>query len=105
MARASWSHLSWTWSGLTKWYLLIAPLTVVFIQAQAQSGAWTRKKDMPTARAVISACVVNDTIYVIGGYDPNGVNYAANEAYHPPTDTWKDKNRCQKAERLFPPLQ
>jgi len=83
-------------TGLTRCRLLILFLIAVYAEAQAQSGAWTRKKDMPTGRAVISACVVNDTIYVIGGYDPNGVNYAANEAYHPPTDTWKVKKPLPK---------
>ena len=33
--------------------------------------------------------VVNDTIYVIGGYD--GIYYKTNEAYDPVNDTWTTK--------------
>jgi len=88
-------------AGLARFCLLILFLIAVHLEAQAQSGAWKRKKDMPTGRAVISACVVNDTIYVIGGYDPHGVNYAANEAYHPPTDTWKVKKPLPKGRAFL----
>jgi hypothetical protein len=101
MKRALGVHHSGRVAGLPWCSLLILFLIADYGEAQAQSGAWTRKKDMPTGRAVISACVVNDTIYVIGGYDPNGVNYAANEAYHPATDTWKDKKPLPKGRAFL----
>jgi len=101
MKRALKVHHSGRAAGLVRFCLLILFLIAVHLEAQAQSGAWKRKRDMPTGRAVISACVVNDTIYVIGGYDPNGVNYAANEAYHPATDTWKVKKPLPKGRAFL----
>jgi hypothetical protein len=43
---------------------------------------------MPTPRDWISAAVVNDKIYVIGGSDNSGGIYSMNEMYDPLTNTW-----------------
>ena len=63
---------------------------------------WTKKADMPTARKLLSTCVVNGKIYAIGGrieqvFHPGGPNRGrviqvidvpTVEAYDPLTDTW-----------------
>jgi N-acetylneuraminic acid mutarotase len=46
---------------------------------------------MPTGRVVISAGVVNNKIYVIGGSADGFNKLAVNEAYDPLTDTWETK--------------
>jgi parallel beta-helix repeat protein len=66
-------------------------LILLFSTAQAQSGAWTRKADVPTPRAGSSASVVRDSVYVIGGLTSVYVEVATNEAYDPLTDTWKGR--------------
>ena len=79
---------------LRRYCLVLLSLALFSADLCAQSGAWTRKTDMPTARAVISVCVVNNKIYVIGGLDRSGgslVSLAANEVYDPSTDTWQVK--------------
>jgi len=59
---------------------------------------WTRKADMPTARALSAIAVVDGIIYVIGGaFDEDYLNevnvevLSAVEAYNPATDTWTTK--------------
>jgi N-acetylneuraminic acid mutarotase len=52
------------------------------------TDTWTRKADMPTARGVTSAVVVNEKIYVIGGEESPTV-----EVYDPSTDTWAVQTR------------
>ena len=62
-----------------------------------QNDTWQRCTDMPTPRTSARAAVVNDIIYVFGGYsgkDNLGVNlkYPVHvEAYDPATDTWTRK--------------
>ena len=41
---------------------------VVIISAFSQVGKWVKKQDMPTARYAIASAVVDDNIYVIGGW-------------------------------------
>lgn len=60
------------------------------------TGKWTRKADMPTARAGLSTSVVNGKIYAIGGtHQCNGVNdftaLSTVEEYDPVTDRWTGK--------------
>jgi len=64
-----------------------------FMAPQGEGGEWTRKADMPTARQNIFSDVLNDRIYVIGGYDPNnGVILQAVEEYDPTIDRWIKKS-------------
>ena len=51
------------------------------------SGIWTTKAPMSVNRDGIGAAVVNDKIYVLGGY-----NLDINEEYDPITDTWTTKS-------------
>jgi N-acetylneuraminic acid mutarotase len=69
---------------------------------------WTRKADMPTARALSAIAVVDGIIYVIGGaFDDNyldGVNVdilSTVEAYDPATDTWTRKADMPTARYRF----
>jgi N-acetylneuraminic acid mutarotase len=55
-------------------------------------GSWTTKADLPTARAALSASVVNGKIYVMGG-GVTGTDWGdplspEMEMYDPATDTW-----------------
>ncbi|BFH17394.1 hypothetical protein WJ0W_002188 [Paenibacillus melissococcoides] len=55
------------------------------------TDTWTEKKNMPTARAGLTTAVVNNKIYVIGGYlDKNGKVERTNivEVYDTQTDEW-----------------
>jgi hypothetical protein len=61
-----------------------------FMAPQGEGGTWTRKADMPTARANSSTSVVNGIIYTIGG-SRNGPALSTVEAYDPKTDTWTKK--------------
>lgn len=56
------------------------------------SDKWTRKRDMPSIRSAATASVVNEKIYVIGGYynDVNNKIIRTNtvDIYDPNSDTW-----------------
>jgi len=60
----------------------------VSIHIQAQNG-WTQKANIPTPRPGATAGVINDKIFLIGGW-PNS-NTAVNEVYDPSTNTWESK--------------
>ena len=53
-------------------------------------NTWTRKEDMPTARARLCACEVKGKIYVIGGFN-GSLSVPTVEEYDPATDTWTKK--------------
>ncbi len=56
------------------------------------TNTWESKKPMPTNRSQLSANVVNDKIYLIGGR--TGGQYSTvnlNEVYDPETDSWTTK--------------
>ena len=73
----------------SKIYIIIVSFLVFSIQLSAQNG-WTKITSLPTPRWGASAEVVNNKIYVIGGFNDNE-NLAANEMYDPITDTWEQK--------------
>ena len=57
------------WKGVKRTFLLVgwgAAMALSSIQT-AQADTWTLKADMPTARLIRDAEVVNGRIYVIGG--------------------------------------
>ena len=60
-----------------------------------QTNTWRQLADMPTRRYYPKAAVINDTIYVFGGwYEVKGVKTeypVIVEAYDPATDTWTRK--------------
>jgi photosystem II stability/assembly factor-like uncharacterized protein len=61
------------------------------------TNAWTYKSPMPDVRAGLSSCVLNDKIYIIGGWkysSPNSYyHYREVWEYNPVTDTWDDSTR------------
>jgi N-acetylneuraminic acid mutarotase len=59
-------------------------------------NTWTRKEDMPTARARLCACEVKGKIYVIGGFN-GSLCIPTVEEYDPATDTWTDKEDMSTA--------
>jgi len=54
------------------------------------SDTYSRKADVPTRRTWGTCAVVNNKIYVIGGYSNGATN--VNEVYNPLTDTWQTKS-------------
>ena len=54
------------------------------------TDTWTTKADMPTARFVLAACVVDGRIYVSGGSPVwnSDICLPTVEVYDPATDTW-----------------
>jgi N-acetylneuraminic acid mutarotase len=73
--------LTWILAGLmltTFWYMASIGL--------AAEDTWTRKADMPTARADLATCVVDGKIYAIGG--GAGPFLTTVEVYDPATNTW-----------------
>ncbi|MFC1712816.1 sigma-70 family RNA polymerase sigma factor [Candidatus Poribacteria bacterium] len=69
------------------------PQNALMLAPQAKDGTWTEKADMPTARNMLSTCVVEGKIYAIGGCTPQNQYFATVEVYDPATDTWtKEKN-------------
>ena len=53
---------------------------------------------MPTARLEVGGAVLNGKIYVIGGYNENGVRTDVVQPYDPQTDRWS------KASPLIEPV-
>jgi uncharacterized repeat protein (TIGR01451 family) len=54
----------------------------------ACTGQWESMAPMPTARANTGAAVINDKIYVPGGYDGVASYLQVLEIYDPATDSW-----------------
>ncbi|MBK9097680.1 MAG: T9SS type A sorting domain-containing protein [bacterium] len=54
---------------------------------------WTQKADLPTARLLLSACVIDGKIYAIGGTTENWENvfYKVVEVYDPAANIWTQK--------------
>jgi hypothetical protein len=58
------------------------------------TDTWETKQPMPTPRSALSASVVNDKIYFIGGFVPSSIGLPTpersnlNEMYDPVTDSW-----------------
>ena len=72
-----------------------------------QTHTWRRLTDMPTPRADAKAAVVNDTIFVFGGFSAKEDHVALRkypvsvEAYNPRTDTWIPKQDMPVSRVLF----
>jgi RNA polymerase sigma factor (sigma-70 family) len=71
-------------------YVVPSLQNALFMAPQA-GDTWTKKADMPTARAANSSSVVNGKIYVIGGWDDNGAGMSTVEEYDPVINKWTTK--------------
>jgi N-acetylneuraminic acid mutarotase len=70
---------------------LQSPLSIVH-EYDPTTDTWTRKADMPTARWGLTAAVVEDKIYALGGFTAyGGASLSVLEVYDPATDTWQSK--------------
>jgi RNA polymerase sigma factor (sigma-70 family) len=67
------------------------PQKALMLASHDEGGTWTQKADMPTARLMLSTCVLDGKIYAIGGCTPQGQFFSALEVYDPGTDTWAKK--------------
>jgi N-acetylneuraminic acid mutarotase len=56
--------------------------------AFAQSGSWTTKASMPTARGSLGVGVVGGKLYAVGGFNNSSGALTTVEAYDPVTVTW-----------------
>ena len=60
------------------------------------SDTWAKRADLPSRRDAVEVAVVQDTIYVIGGFGwpPFGLGavLATIEAYQPKTNRWREKS-------------
>jgi hypothetical protein len=84
--------------------MLMGLLTQVGISL-AGEDVWTRKADMPTARAELSTSVVDGKIYAIGGWRPPDEQLSIVEEYDPETDIGQRRPICQLREADWLPVQ
>ena len=71
-----------------------------YLAPQQGKGTWRQRSDMPTARCMLSTCVVDRKIYAIGGCTPQGQYFATVELYDPATDIWIEKKEIPTARLL-----
>ncbi|MGA9295646.1 MAG: kelch repeat-containing protein [Ignavibacteriaceae bacterium] len=73
-----------------KYYLIIISSVLISFNVLAQSGAWTKKADLPKSGG--SASFVDGKIFVIGGSVLPGItDVAHNVVYDPSANTWEEK--------------
>jgi len=62
--------------------LILLSLVLIHPDAYAQSEGWVKKTTLPTPRGALSACVIGQKIYTIGGTTASSwTDLAANEVY------------------------
>jgi N-acetylneuraminic acid mutarotase len=81
---------------------MVIHLSCLTVLSFAQNNSWTYKAPMPTSRGFTSGAVVNEKIYVIGGFPTHTSVTPANEMYDPATDSWTKmadmpEGRCANA--------
>ena len=57
-------------------------------QFNGNEGRWRFLSSMITVRHVYSACVMNGSIFVVGGLDGSGNPVTTIECYDPASDSW-----------------
>ena len=79
-------------------------LVLLFVEVQAQSGAWELKAPLSPPRAAASAVAIDDKIYVIGGCDgaPYYADMATNDVYDPVWNTWDRFRNTMPTPRGWP---
>src|SRR5687768_14724335 len=61
---------------------------------------WSNGTSMPTSRSEITATIIGDNIYVIGGLDKSGNILDNVEVYNIKNDSWKKIGRASCRERV-----
>jgi N-acetylneuraminic acid mutarotase len=75
--------------------LLFFLIILMFVQIQQQAftetseSIWSIGKSMPTLRTEVTATIIGDNIYVIGGFDKSGKVLDTIEVYNMKNDSWK----------------
>ncbi|MFC1716787.1 Kelch repeat-containing protein [Candidatus Poribacteria bacterium] len=81
-------------------FLMVIGTLAMSAASLRAEGTWAKKADMPTARTLLAAAVVDGIIYAIGGATVVPSKLATVEAYDPETDTWEEKADMPTA-RMF----
>ena len=69
----------------------------IYAASDKEYDCWNQLKDMPTARSATTSAVVDNKIYVIGGFSSSNVYLNTVEVYDPITDTWSTKKAMPTA--------
>jgi N-acetylneuraminic acid mutarotase len=89
-----WCQMKWTKMLAVLGLVLALGLVSVSLAAE---DTWTKKADMPTARNLLSTCVVDGKLYAIGGaFSPTSGSSAVDE-YDPSTDKWTKRANLPQA--------
>ena len=76
--------------------VLILALALATMSLAAED-TWTTKTDMPTARNVLSTCVVDGKLYAIGGALGAATSSRAVAEYDPAIDIWTQRANLPEA--------
>ena len=71
--------------------IIILPFSISFLAFSVPASTenyWTIGTPMPTARSEIAGAVLNDKIYIVGGFDNTGRSTSNVEVYNPVTGKW-----------------
>jgi hypothetical protein len=85
---------------------LFAGLFGLTVMSKAQTDPWTFKQQIPTGRGFVPGVVVDDKIYIMGGFISHTEVTGANEMYDPETDQWTalapmPEGRCAHAASSY----
>jgi len=58
------------------------------ITAQSEPSHWTTGAPIPTPRSEVAGAVLNNKIYIVGGFDSSGRSTSIVEVYDPVTAKW-----------------
>ena len=87
---------------LSRSFMCIFFVLTVHQDIYAQSSrTWQNKASMPTARTGVSAVVIDDMVYVMGGIDESGNILDVVEIYNPETDSWTTGPNLRTARYNF----
>jgi N-acetylneuraminic acid mutarotase len=66
----------------------LLPITPSIAQTTSTEPFWTKGAPMPTPRTEVTAAILEDNIYIIGGFDESGQVTDIVEAYNVKNNTW-----------------
>jgi N-acetylneuraminic acid mutarotase len=69
-------------------FLPLLCINQMAVLAQLEKSHWTTGAPLPTPRSEIAGTVLNDKIYVVGGFDSSGRSTSTIEVYDPMLDEW-----------------